>query len=158
MKKFILTIAVIAFGFVANAQKAGFNAGADVTYNFDGENFGLMAEANYLFELSDEFRVGPAISYQYAFGQDVTITDPLTGSSVTVSADGSGDFTLAGAARYDISENFVIGADLGFYFDASAFYYRPVVGYKIGESTMIQLALPSSDATNSLSLGVMFGL
>ncbi|WP_299837098.1 hypothetical protein [uncultured Tenacibaculum sp.] len=153
MKKFILTIAVIAFGFVANAQKAGFNVGADVTYNFDGENFGLMAEANYLFELSDEFRVGPAISYQYAFGQDIEV--PGFG---TVSVDGSGDFTLAGAARYDISENFVIGADLGFYFDASAFYYRPVVGYKIGESTMIQLALPSSDATNSLSLGVMFGL
>ncbi|CAL2077209.1 hypothetical protein [Tenacibaculum sp. 190524A05c] len=152
MKKFLLTIAMVAFGFAANAQKAGFNVGADVTYNFDAEVFGLMGEANYLFEVSDEFRVGPAISYQYAFGKDI---ETALG---TISVDGSGDFTAAGAARYDISEQFIIGADLGYYFDASSFYYRPLVGYRLNENTVIQLALPSSDASNSLSLGVMFGL
>jgi len=151
MKK-VLFIAMVLLGLTANAQKTGFNVGGDLTYNFDIETIGLMAEANYLFEISDEFRVGPALSYQYNFGK--TIEE----AGFEFEVEGSGDLTIAGAAQYDVSEQFVVGLDLGYYLDASTLYYRPVVGYKVQENLMAQLSLPSNRYSNSIAIGVVFGL
>ncbi len=152
MKKLLLSIALVAFAFTTTAQDGKFNVGGDISYNFDGEVFGLMGEVNYLFEISDEFRVGPAATYLYSFGKDSEI------GGTTISIEGSGNFALAGAARYDVSDKFTIGADLGYFLDPSGFYYRPLVGYNLNENTMIQLSLPSSEASNNLALGVMFAL
>lgn len=153
MKKLLLMIAMVAVGFTANAQDGKFNLGANLVYDFDAEVFGLMGEANYLFDLSDEFKLGPAVSYVYGFGRDLEVNGVKVGE-----IKGSGSFIAAAAARFNASEEFVIGADLGYHTDAEDFYYRPLVGYNISENTMIQLSYPATTSGGSLALGVAFGL
>ncbi|SNR15681.1 outer membrane beta-barrel protein [Tenacibaculum jejuense] len=163
MKKLLLTIAVIAFGFVAKAQDGQFNAGVNLGLPIgdasDATSFAIGAEVNYLFSLSDEFQVGPSIGFSHYFGKDL-------GGGFEVS-----DFSfipIAAAARYSVSEQFVLGADLGYGIGVSpegndgGFYYRPLVGYNVSENIMIQ-ATYSGVSTNgvtfaNIGLGVMFGL
>lgn len=156
MKKLLLSIAIVAFGLTATAQTEGFNVGANAVYNTDAESFGVMIEANYLFSVSDEFKVGPTVGYQHIFGETQTFD---TGFG-TFEVDSSFGQTLVGAAaRYNVSDEFVLGADLGVGIatGTSDFYYRPLVGYMLGESSMVQLSYPASNGSGSIALGVMFG-
>ena len=65
---------------------------------------------------------------------------------------------------------FVVGADLGYAVALSpsgadgGFYYRPMVGYKLGDNMQLNLAYSgisqksTSNSISYVSLGVMFGL
>ncbi|WP_075340885.1 outer membrane beta-barrel protein [Tenacibaculum agarivorans] len=164
MKKLLLTIAVIALGFTANAQKAGFNVGANLGLPIgdasDLSSFVLGVEANYLFEASEEFLVGPSLSFVNYFGKDVEIL------GVSVSSDAN-FLPIAAAARYMLSEEFSLGADLGYAIglntgNEGGFYYRPMVGYNISEKVMLQATYSGVSADggslSNIGLGVMFGL
>ncbi|SNR15680.1 outer membrane beta-barrel protein [Tenacibaculum jejuense] len=139
MKKLLLTIAVIAFGFVAKAQDGQFNVGGYIGLPIgdagDAYSFSYGAEVNYLFELSEEFQLGPSLSYQQYLG------DTVAGFEIPSVAF----LPIAAAARYSISEKFSVGADLGFALgidegNDGGFYYRPMVGYQVFDKVTLQLS------------------
>ncbi len=154
MKNLLLAIAIVATGFTANAQfNAGVNLGLPTGDISNASSFAIGVEANYLFEVSDEFNVGPTASYVHFLGKD-------GGNSVSF-------LPLGGAARYNVSDEFVLGADLGMAFgvsnaSGSEFFYRPMVGYNVSEKIMLQATYMGIAAEGSsiatFGLGVMFAL
>ncbi len=190
MKKLLLAVAIVASVFTANAQEGEFNIGANVglpTGNASNtSSFVIGAEVNYLFEVSDEFKVGPSLAYSHFIGKEQKASDALGGAlgdlggAVGGLLDGLADaagvntstdisyLPIAAAARYSASESFTLGADLGYAVGISpsgaqgGFYYRPVVGYNLGESTMIQASYSGISVTggslSNFGLGVMFKL
>jgi hypothetical protein len=141
MRKLLLGMLMIAFGFTANAQgdfNVGINAGLPIGDVSDSYTFALGLEVNYLFEVSDDFQVGPSVSYASYFGDSVE----LLGTSFDV--DNASFLPIAAAARFNASEDFVLGADLGYALGLApdgndgGFYYRPMVGYNLGENFMLQ--------------------
>ncbi|GFD92932.1 hypothetical protein KUL156_17660 [Alteromonas sp. KUL156] len=150
MKKF-LVVAMMAFGLAVNAQETELNVGGTIglpsgDLNSDLYDVSGAIEANYLFNVAEGFKVGPSVSYLHINGDGPDL----------------GYLPLAAAARYDVSEKFVVGADLGYgigvYQDGqeSGFYYRPVVGYKVTEKITIQADYKgiSVDGANVATFGL----
>lgn len=159
MKKLLLSIALVAFTFAATAQDGKFNLGVNLGLPTgdvsDAYSFVGSVEANYLFDVSDEFQVGPSASYVHYFGEEDFISD-------------GGFLPLAAAARFNASEEFVLGADLGYAIGISpdgndgGFYYRPMVGYNLNDKVMLQVSYSgvSMDGGSfaNFGLGAMFAL
>lgn len=158
MKKLLLSIAMVAFAFTATAQDGNFNLGVNLGLPTgdvsDFTSFVGGVEANYLFDVSDEFQVGPSVSYSHYFGKD---------------GDEDGSFLpLAAAARFAVSDEFTLGADLGYAVGVSpdgndgGFYYRPMIGYNVGDNAMIQASYSGvsmdGGSFSNFGLGIMFGL
>ncbi|CAL2064368.1 outer membrane beta-barrel protein [Tenacibaculum sp. 190524A05c] len=166
MKKFLLAIAMVAFGFTANAQDGEFNAGVNLGLPIgdvsDFYSFTIGAEVNYLFSVSDDFKVGPSVGFTQFFGSDVEVL------GVTVEGADASFMPLAAAGRFAVSEEFTLGADLGYAIGLSpdgndgGFYYRPMVGYNISENVMLQATYSGvsvdGGSFSNIGLGVMFGL
>ena len=162
MKKLFLTIAVIAFGLVASAQDGQFNAGVNlglpVGDSSDFYSFSAGVEVNYLFSVSDDFQVGPSIGFTNFFGKEVGGFD----------VDSASFLPLAAAGRFAVSDQFTLGADLGYGIGISpdgndgGFYYRPMVGYSISDNIMLQASYSGVSVNggtfSNIGLGVMFGL
>ena len=139
MKKLCIVAVLAIFSFsTVNAQDGSFNLGVNVGLPTgdvsDAYSFALGLEANYLFEVSDQFKAGPSASFVNYFG-------------ATVFGFGFEDASflpIGGAARYNASEKFVLGADLGYAIGISpdgndgGFYYRPMIGYNISDTIMLQ--------------------
>ena len=169
MKKVLLiaVVAILGLGSV-NAQEGVFNLGVNFGLpTGDADDFYSLAigvEANYLFQVSEEFQVGPSVSYISYFGKSEVF-------GVQVDIDNAGFLPLAAAGRFNASEKFVIGADLGYAIGISpeendgGFYYRPMVGYNINEKIQITASYSgislSGDGDGTFSnfgLGAMFAL
>ena len=163
MKKLLLlVIAIVAVGFTANAQEGKFNLGGSIgipTADADsGYDFAFGLEANYLFEVSDAFQVGPSISYSHYFGGDVAGFDVKDASFLPIAA----------AARFAASEKFVVGLDLGYAVGLSpdgndgGFHYRPLVGYNVSEKATVQASYSAVSVDGgtmaNFGLGIVFGL
>lgn len=162
MKKLLLVIAMVAIGLTAHAQDGTFNVGANIglpSADADtGYDFAISLEANYLFEVSDEFKVGPSLSYAHYFG----------GSVGSVNFSDASFLPIDAAARFDASEKIVIGLNLGYAVGLSpngndgGFHYRPSVGYNIAENTTIQASYSGVSVEGgtfaNIGLGVVFGL
>lgn len=160
MKKLLFLVAVVAASFTANAQgqfNAGVNLGLPVGDASDTSSFAFGIEANYLFEVSDEFKVGPTASYVHFLGKEFSGIDYPSTSFLP----------LGGAARYSVSDEFVVGADLGLALgmsnaSGSSFFYRPMVGYNIGETMMVQASYMGMSVEGgsiaTFSAGLMFAL
>jgi len=168
MKKVLLIAAFVFAGLgVSNAQEGSFNAGVNLGLPTgdasDLSSFAMSVEANYLFDVSETFKVGPSISYLHYFGKDVDF-----GDFGSFEVEDSGFLPIAAAARFVASEKFTVGADLGYGIGISpdgqegAFYYRPMVGYSINENVMIQATYTgmSKDGVtiSNLGIGAMFAL
>lgn len=157
MKKLFLVAAVAVFGLTnVNAQdfKLGVHAALPVGDAGDISSFGVIIDAAYLFEVSDEFRVGPSIGYNHSFGKD-----------------GFKDFSwlpIAAAARYSVSEEFTLGVDLGYAVGISpsgvdgGFSYAPKVQYGVSDKLDLVLAYRgmsiNSLTWSQITLGVEFDL
>ena len=166
MKKVLLVAFVAIMGVsTINAQEGVLNGGVNVGIpTGDANDFygaALGAELNYMFPVADGFTLGPSVQYSHFFGKDI---DTALG---TVEVSDASYLPISGAARFNVSEKFVVGANLGYAVGLSedldgGFYYRPVVGYKIGDTTQLNISYSgiSNDVLdmNNVSLGVMFGL
>ena len=165
MKK-VLFIAVVVLGLGnINAQNGSFNAGVSIGLPTgdisDSSSLAISVEANYLFEISDQFKVGPSISYLHYIGKK-----DINGSGFD--ADDISFLPIAAAARFAASEKFTIGADLGYGIGISpddiegAFYYRPMIGYNISEKVMLQATYTGMSKEGStisnFGVGAMFSL
>lgn len=148
MKKLLL-VAMMAFGLAVNAQEGQLNVGGtiglpvgDASQDFMGLSVTGAIEANYLFNVSDKFQVGPSVSYIHFNGE---------GTDVAF-------LPLAAAARYAVAEKVTIGADLGYGIgirpDANdgGFYYRALVGYKVTDKITLHLDYSANNVSeNSVS-------
>jgi len=153
MKKIILSIfAVLAFG-VANAQfKVGVNGGIPVGDIKDGVSAVLGADVAYTFNLADKFDAGFTTGYLAYLGKD--------------GADTTSFIPVAATAQFSFTENFFIGADLGYGLPLEegvdgGLFYQPKLGYIISKVEIYAaykgISLKGGEV-NSVNLGVAFKL
>ncbi|QTE23036.1 transporter [Polaribacter cellanae] len=163
MKKvvFIAILAIASLGKM-NAQNGVLNAGVNVGLPTgdasDASSFTLGAEVNYMFTVADGFTAGPSVSYSNFFGKKVAGTKVPNVSFLPV----------AGAARYNVAEDFVAGVDLGYAIGINpknndgGFYYRPMLGYKIADNTQLNVSYSGvsrdGGSISNVSVGIMFGI
>ena len=158
MKK-VLFIVFLAIAGVSNVNaqegvlNGGFNLGLPTGDTSNVSSFTIGGELNYMFPVADGFTLGPSIQYSYYTGKD--------------GFDGISVLPISGAARFNVSEKFVVGANLGYALGLTdgidgGFFYRPVVGYKIGDTTQLNLSYSgiTNDGLdiNNIAIGVMFGI
>ncbi|MCL7764197.1 porin family protein [Polaribacter sp. Z014] len=166
MKKLLVMAAFVFAGLgVANAQEGSFNAGVNLGIptgdSSDAYSFAMSVEANYLFDVSESFKVGPSVSYSHYLGKN-----DVLGSGFDV--DDASFLPIAAAGRYAVSDKFTVGADLGYGIGISpdendgGFYYRPMVGYSVSEKVMIQASYSAVDTdgitVSNFGVGAMFAL
>lgn len=165
MKK-VLFIAVVVLGLGnINAQNGSFNAGVSIGLPTgdisNSSSLAISVEANYLFEISDQFKVGPSISYLHYTGKKDILGSGFDANDISF-------LPIAAAARFAASEKFTFGADLGYGIGISpddiegAFYYRPMIGYNISEKVMLQATYTGMSKEGStisnFGVGAMFSL
>lgn len=164
MKKLFVLLFVMCLSYSINAQNFNLvvSAGLPSGDASDLLSFAAIIDGSYLFEVSEGFNVGGATGFIYGFGDSM---DTALGS---IDMDDIGYIPLAAAARYSISEEFVVGADLGYGIGVtpsnidSGFYYAPRAQYYFSEQTSVVAAYRSISVTGGsfdfLSLGVEFSL
>lgn len=135
MKKLFLMAVVAVFGFAnVNAQdfNLGVNAGLPVGDAGDISSFSLILDANYIWEVSDQFDAGIATGYSHSFGKSKNL------DGANLSHVDFGYIPVAGAGRFNVSEKFILGLDLGYAIGVSngndgGFYYVPKVQYGLSD-------------------------
>ena len=167
MKKLLLIITVFAFVFNTNAQDEsstssndGFNAGISVGLPIgdagDVYTFNVTLDLNYLWEVSDSFDAGIATGYSHSI----------------LDSDFEGDdasfLPIAASARFNVSDDFTLGADLGYAIGISpdendgGFYYAPKIQYSVSDSIDIVAAYRGVSVDGGsfdvITLGIEFGL
>jgi hypothetical protein len=167
MKKLMVLAAVAVFGLSrVNAQgdfRAGLTAGIPVGDFSDAYTFNVGLDINYLWEVSEDFDAGIASGFNQSFGDDQDFT--FFGETVTLEVEDFQYIPLAAAGRFNASEDFQVGADLGYAIAVGegdgGFYYRPMVGYSVGETTQITLSYRRVSADggsfSTVNAGVNFG-
>lgn len=163
MKKIILVAVVALFGFTMNAQdfKVGINGALPIGDAGDFADFSVGVDAVYLWNVSEKFDAGIATGFSNAFTKDIEVL----GSTVEV--DDVQFVPIAGTARYNVSTNFYLGADLGYAIGINdgndgGFYYRPRIGYNFSEKVSLNLSYTGvsvdGGSWDTIGLGVEFGL
>ena len=131
MKKLLIVLAAfLTFGF-AKAQDSGIKLGVHLDIPMgdasDITSIGFGGDLAYMFDVSEEFKVGPSVGYLNYSGKK------YKGEK----RDDLGFIPIAGSAYYSLMENLFIGADLGYAIGVSpsinkgGFYYLPKIGYQI---------------------------
>ncbi len=157
MKKLFCLIVVVGLG-ITTVSAQGFKLGANIgiitgdASDFFNLNIGL--DVNFLWQASDEFDVGLAAGFTNGFGED--------------EIDDAQFLPLSVAGRFNASEQFVIGGDIGYAVgidegNEGGFYYRPMVGYNISETAQINvsytgISMEGGFNWSTINLGVMFEL
>lgn len=170
MKKLLVAITIVIAGFTANAQ-GKFNLGVNLALPLGDagkvSSIGVMPEASYLFDVSDQFKVGPSIAYTHYFGKSLkdimiqslkdrnlptTAIENLDEAKLEEAAKKLGIATtdvsylpVSVAARFSPTSQFSLGADLGYAVAISdntegGFYYRPVVAYNFTDNMALQFS------------------
>lgn len=161
MKKSIsLFVIVIMSIYGANAQEfnLGLNVGLPTGDIKDAYTLNIGVEVNYLWNVSEEFDAGISAGYSHFLG------DTIGGFDI----EDAGFLPIAAAGRFNVSEDFIIGADLGYAVGISpdgndgGFYYAPKLQYGVSETLDIVLAYKGISVDggtfSSINLGIEFGL
>ena len=155
MKKLLLVLALALFSFTANAQfSLGASVGLPTGDAGDITSLAFSVDAAYMMPTDNAVSYGFTASYLYYSGDD-----PSPNWSF---------LPLAGAVRFEASEKFSLGADIGYAIgldpdgNDGGFYYKPMIAYALGESTSLNLSFSNVSVTgatvSNFGLGVMFGL
>jgi hypothetical protein len=164
MKKLLLLSAIVVSTMTLSAQEANIGLSGALPIGDVGDitTFGLNLDANYLWEVSEQFDLGVAAGYHYYFGEDI---DTPFG---TFEAEDFGFLPIAAAARFNASEDFTIGADVGYALGINpdgndgGFYYAPKIQYSVSEALDIVFAYKGvsldGGSFDAISLGIEFGL
>ena len=163
MKKLLFAaFAVLAFGF-SNAQEGGFKAGVHFGMPMGdfkdayGLNYGL--DVAYLWNISDDFKVGATTGYSSYSGKTEETT--VAGFTLEVEYEDFSYIPVAGTAQYSLTDNLFLGADLGYAVATGegdgGFLYQPKFGYQ-AEKFEAYLAYKgiSADGGTLSSLGLGF--
>lgn len=176
MKKLLIIALISMLGYQANAQfSAGVWGGLPIGDAGDIATFSLGVDLTYLFDVSDEFGVGPTAGFSHSFGDSV---DTAIGS---YDLEDVQFLPIAVAARYSISDAFVLGTDLGYAVGVNGlndgndgefvvgiggndggFYYAPRAQYSVSDLIDIVFAYRNVSANGGtwsiLSLALEFGI
>ncbi|MFK7781088.1 outer membrane beta-barrel protein [Psychroserpens sp.] len=172
MKKLILLAVVAVFSLSnVNAQgelRAGLNVGTTIGDFSDSYGIGFGLDATYLWEVSEKFQAGVATGFQTVAGEELTIEGGtffgVTIPDTKVEVDNFNYIPLAASGRFNASEAFVLGADLGYAIAAGegdgGFYYAPMVAYNITEEFQAGISYRGVSADggsfSSVNLGVNY--
>jgi hypothetical protein len=164
MKKLLLLSAIVISTMSVNAQdfNLGLSGALPIGDAADFTTFGLNLDDNYLETISEKFDLGVAAGYHYYFGEDI---DTPFG---TFEAEDVGFLPIAAAARFNATESFTIGADVGYALGVNpdgndgGFYYAPKIQYGVSETLDIVFAYKGisrdGGSFDAISLGIEFGL
>lgn len=165
MKRLFLVAVLAVFGLSnVNAQdgfRAGISGGIPIGDSGDFATFAIAVDLGYLFDLSEDFKAGVATGYSHSFGDEVNIL------GTNVSLDDVQFIPIAASGRFDVSEQFGVGADVGYAIGINdgndgGFYYAPRVSYSVSEAIDIVAAFRGVSVDGGswdiISLGVEFGL
>ncbi|WP_034058286.1 hypothetical protein [Lacinutrix jangbogonensis] len=168
MKKLLVCAAIAVFGMssvFAQEFNVGLSAALPMGDAGDFTTFGVNLDANYLWDVSDDFKAGVTTGYHHYFGDEVTTS--VFGTSLTLEFDDFGFLPIAAAGRYNVSEVLTVGADLGYAVGLSpdgnegGVYYAPKIQYSVSDKIDIVAAykgISNDGSFDSVSLGVEFGL
>ncbi|WP_299667527.1 hypothetical protein [uncultured Polaribacter sp.] len=164
MKKLFLSLSFMLVAFAANAQftpNLVVTAGLPVGDYKDASSFALSADLYFMKSVSESFGLGVTSGYSIYFGKD------YDEGLVEIEGANFSYLPLAGAFRFNLSEDFSIGTDVGYAFGLSdntdgGFYYKPTLGFNIGDSSQLILSYQgiSEDGgtLNYIGLGFAFGM
>lgn len=160
MKKRILITLMLCFVLTkvtAQESKLNLGAGLGITSAEAIGGVALSLESNYLFKISDKFKLGPSVSLLHYFGGLVNFLDETNKTSTYL--------PTALALRYSLTQKSMIGFDFGYAIGISsteaASYFRPMYGYAINDKLMLQstysvMGQENGDLVSNLSVGIMF--
>jgi hypothetical protein len=137
---------------IAQEANVGLSAALPVGNFADITTFGFNLDANYLWEVSEQFNLGVATGFHYYFGKDL-------GSRYYNPKDW-GFLPISAAGRFNASKDFTIGADVGYAIGINpngndgGFYYAPKIQYGIIETLDIVVAYKRV-SLDGLSLGAI---
>ncbi len=163
----MLCAAIAVFGLTnVNAQEfnVGASAGLPIGDAGDFATFSVLLDVNYLWEVSDKFEAGAAIGFSHSFGEDQSVS--IGDFEVESEAQDISFLPIGAAGRFNVSESFTIGADIGYAVGINdgndgGFYYAPKLQYGVSESLDIVAAYRGVSVEGGsfdiVSLGVEFG-
>ena len=165
MKKLLFFAAFAVFAFTTSSAQGEFRAGIDVGLPIgdagDLSTFVIAVDLGYLFDLSSNIKAGPIAGYSHSFGDDVT-EGPFT-----VEIDDIQFIPVGAGGRFNVSDNFSLGADVGYAIGINdnndgGFYYAPRTSYYAGQSVYIVAAYRGVALDNGswdiISIGIEFGI
>lgn len=130
MKKISIAFAIL-FSVYTNAQegfKAGVHLGFPVGLAGDYSNFNFGFDLTYMFEITDEFEVGPTTGFTHFTGKRVS------GYYYNYDSKGFSAIPIAGIARYNINDflfgSFGFGIGIPTNGTPVGVFYQPRFGYK----------------------------
>ena len=170
MKKLICFIAITAFAYsgiqAQDGMKLGVNAALPIGDAGDFFSFGVAGDLAFVWGISDNFGAGLVTGFTHYFGKDVD--DVFVGDfEVEVESSDYSFIPIAGTARFNLSESFSVGTDLGYAIAITdgadgGFYYAPRVQYMVSENMDIVLSYRGVSANggslDAIALGLQFGL
>lgn len=165
MKKLFLLSVLAVFGFTVNAQdssssasggsfKVGANLALPIGDAGDVSTISIGLDAAYLFGISEQFDLGPAIGFTNAImDSDFDYLDDVQ------------FLPIAAAGRYNINSNMYVGADIGYAIGINdgndgGFYYRPRFGYNFTDLIGVNASYTGISADggdwSTIGIGVEF--
>lgn len=163
MKKLVIPFFILFVGlpsaFGQGNFRFGVNGGIPVGDVEDFSNFHIGTDVAYMFNIAEFLDVGPMVGYSHYFSEDITI------GGEKFEIDDVQFLPIAASGRFGLSSIY-LGADLGYAVgiedgNDGGFYYRPVVGYKIGKlgiAASYEGISMDGGSFNSINLGIEFGL
>ena len=162
MKKLFLLSMLALFSLTMSAQESKFFVGANVGMPTgdisDLYSVSFGADVNYMFNTN----FGVAVGYQSFSGKTISIL----GTDMKIPS--ASFLPIAAAGRYNLSDAFVLGADVGYAVGMSpegndgGFYYKPMLAYAVASNVSINVHYSGigvdGGTFSSLGLGVLFGL
>jgi len=155
----MLLAAVAVFGFSSVNAQGEFNAGVfgGIPMGDAGDftTFSLGLDVEYLFEVSDAFSVGPSVGYNTSF-----LDSEFEGDNIAF-------LPVAAAGRFDISEEFRVGVDLGYAVgindgNEGGLYFAPKLQYGVSDKIAITASYRSVSEDNGnfdiVTIGLIFML
>jgi hypothetical protein len=162
MKKIILVFALILGISSANAQfTASVNAGAPVGDIEEFSSFALSADVSYAFPTKKDIKFGVSAGFINYFGKDYDLL------GVEVQGDSNQFLPISGFTTVRLTNTLSLGTKLGYAIgltdnDAGGFYYKPMLGFIVGNNTNLSLFYEgiSNDMFNpsNLGVGIIFGI
>ena len=138
MKKlFFIASLFISFQVASQEQfNVGINGGITIGGIVPTSKMAFGGEANYLFDISDDFVLGPSIGLVYFNTKEVNGIKPDAKMYLPISA----------AIRFNSNDDYYyVGADIGYAIcispsgDRGGIFFKPLVGYKIDQSFKVNL-------------------
>ena len=152
---------MVIFGLnYGNAQegfKLAINAGLPMGDASDYYMINLSADLDYLFHVTEEIHLGIATGYSHYLAK-----------SSEENVDDFSFIPIGGTAQFNISDDFIVGADVGFGVgimpkeNDGGFFYAPRVQYAFNDNLDLVLTYQglatNSQQFNALTLGLEFYL